>query len=348
MILTLPSNAVEIEPGLYQFTLPIPIKSLGSVFAYFAFDGKRNLLIDTGWSSPEAYEALDSSLASIGFSISQVEKIVVSHLHPDHFGLVGEIKNHSTEAIMLMHHADAITIKKDQKDYVDFVVSLHEWLRIHGAPDQEFRSMLEASLELAKSFKPVRPDIEVFGGEQIHVGDKWNFEIISTPGHTQGNICLYEKGKSRIFFSGDHILPTITPNVSLTPSYEGDPLGDYLHSLEMLKDYKVSKVLPSHEFIFTDLKKRIGEIENHHKDRLASAIKALDDHAEGLSAYEVATKLDWYTGSWEKLSAWERRAAMMETLAHLEYLKRKGNVTEIQSRAGNEERILYANFDDCN
>lgn len=127
------------------------------------------------------------------------------------------------------------------------------------------------------------------------------------------------------------MLPTITPNISLTPNYDGDPLGDYLASIKAIGRLSpVSKVLPSHEFVFENLRKRLVEIKRHHKERLEDALHALNS-GKAISAYEVASKLHWYTGSWEKLSAWEKRAALMETLAHLEYLTRRNQVTKSTS-----------------
>ena len=161
---------------------------------------------------------------------------------------------------------------------------------------------------------------------------KFKLQVIWTPGHTRGNICIYDTGGSHVLFSGDHVLPTITPNVSLTPNYAGDPLGDYLASLEAIgKLNPVSKVLPSHEFVFENLDRRLEEIKQHHEDRLRDTLQSLNP-GKSISAYEVASKLHWYTGSWVKLSAWEKRAALLETLAHLEYLVRKNQVRKITRR----------------
>ena len=69
---------------------------------------------------------------------------------------------------------------------------------------------------------------------------------------------------------------------------------------------------------------------------------------EALSAYEVSSKLHWYAGAWEKLSPWEKRAALMETLAHLEYLKRRGKVAEIEEIDGDaKKKILFSSIEKC-
>ena len=340
-------NVVEVYSGVYQIRLPIPIRSLGSVFVYLVHEGDHNLLIDTGWNTDECYAALKSGLKSVGVAIPQLEKIIVSHLHPDHYGLSTRLKKEAPDYTLIMHRSDALAIRDTEAKFKLFIQKMNDWARDEGVPADEVRAMMQSSMPVLEFVAPAMPDIQVIGGEVIRVGDQKEFVVISTPGHTVGNICLYERNGSGLFFSGDHILPTVTPNVSLSPLYTGDPLGDYLESLEKLRKYKVSKILPSHEFIFTDLGKRIDEIEAHHKERLDDTLKALEGAREGISGYTVASRMHWHVGPWEKLSPWEKRAALMETLAHLEYLKRKGKVAEIQEATGDERRILYSAISSC-
>lgn len=341
-------TAVEVSPGIFQIRLPIPIKSLGSVFVYLVRSGKQNLLIDTGWNTDESFTALKLGLESAGASISDIEKIVISHLHPDHYGLASRLRKESPDSTIIMHRSDALAIRDTQEKFKLFIKRMNEWARDQGVPGDEVEAMMRSSMPILEFVPPPKPDIELIGGEVIRVGEGKEFFAISTPGHTIGNICLYEGSGSGVLFSGDHILPTITPNVSLSPLYPGDPLGDYLESLNKIRSLDVSIVLPSHEFIFSNLRERIEEIERHHEERLEDTLSALKGAREGLSGYDVASKLHWYTGSWEKLSAWEKRAALMETLAHLEYLKRRGKVAEIEeSSDGERRRILYSSISDC-
>lgn len=330
----------EVKSGLYQIRLPIPIRSLGYVFAYYVQDGNHSLLIDAGWPSKEAYETLERSLSEIGVRLDQIDQVVISHLHPDHFGLAEQIKELRTDSKLIMHQADASMILERYDDYQGFTKELHEWLAVHGAPEEELKAMIDVSSMMLNFFRPPKPNQIVLGGERIKVGTKWNFEVIPTPGHTIGTICLYDQNGSKVLFSGDHILPTITPNISLGPFYKGDPLGDYLNSLNLVDHLDVETILPSHEYIFNDLHKRVQEIKNHHDQRLAETISVLQTN-ETMSGYQIASKLHWYSGTWEDLGPWERRAAVMETLAHLEYLKRQRKVTEISELVEGKPRIEY-------
>ena len=325
-------------PGLYQIKLPIPIRSLGSVFAYFVFDGENNLLIDTGWQGADSRKALEDAMDVVGFSLSDVETVVVSHLHPDHFGLAEDIKDSAPNSKLIMHRLDAAWILNSREEYERFMKELHDWLGLHGTPKDQLEAMYIASKKMLNFFRPPRPNIVAEGGDIIRVGEKWRFELIHTPGHTAGNICLYEN-QSKVFFSGDHILPTITPNISLSPRYNGDPLGDSLASLSRLKSLDTGIILPSHEYIFSNLGKRIEEIEEHHKARLDETMDIVKKSPS--TAFECAELLRWNSGVWESLSPWDRRAALMETLAHLRYLAVSGRVLEVERSEGSSKQIHF-------
>ncbi len=336
-------SPTEILPGLYQILIPIPIESLHVVFVYLAMDGEHNLLIDSGWSSEEARNTLKEALNSLGLSFEKLENVVVSHLHPDHFGLAEEIRDAAPSSRLIMHKADAEGILKTKNEFELFLRELHEFLGAHGTPISELDEMQGASLKMVSFFRPPNPNFVAKGGEIIKVGNKWRFQIIHTPGHTIGNVCLYDLEGSKTLFSGDHVLPTITPNISLSPRYDSDPLGDYLDSLASLKKFDVGPVLPSHEHVFTNLGKRVDEIVEHHRERLEEVYSIFEmSKNDKLVAYDVAKLIHWKNGTWESIGPWERRAALMETLAHIQYLKYRGRLTELREVRGGELGISFS------
>ena len=77
--------------------------------------------------------------------------------------------------------------------------------------------------------------------------------------------------------SGDHVLPRITPNIPFHPQAGANPLGDYLASLDKLEPYDVNEVLPAHEYRFEDLRKRLEELRQHHRDRFTEVIAILSE-----------------------------------------------------------------------
>jgi glyoxylase-like metal-dependent hydrolase (beta-lactamase superfamily II) len=323
------------DPLLHQISLPVPARGVKNVFCYLLKDEDEIILIDSGWNATDSFTILQKTLGYLGVKVNSISKIIITHLHPDHFGLSGLLKEKSN-AIVCMHERDTSLIGQRYEDFQDFLNELHSWLRKHGTPEIDLKEMLEASLPMLKYIHPVFPDLLLHGGEEIRTKNR-TLQVIHTPGHTPGNICIYIP-ESRVLFSGDHILPTITPNIGLNPQYDGSPLHDYLNSLERVSRLDVDIVFPAHEYSFANLKERIQEILIHHKQRLEELLIILEKE-RGKTAYEVARKMTWYSGSWELLSPWERRAALMETLAHLEYLKREGKI--IEENLGLVREIVY-------
>src|SRR5690606_13925734 len=89
----------------------------------------------------------------------------------------------------------------------------------------------------------------------------------------------------------------------------------------------VKHVLPAHEFNITDIKKRVAEISAHHKERLDEMMRCVD--RGGSTAYDVASRVQWTTGKLADFEPWMQRAAVTETLAHLEYLFEEEQLSKV-------------------
>jgi len=137
-------------------------------------------------------------------------------------------------------------------------------------------------------------------------------------------MCLYE-AKEKIFFSGDHILEDITPNISLW-SEDDDPLEKYLRSLDKIDAYDIRQVLPGHRNPFTDHRRRIAELKKHHEIRTEEVVSILKRGKQ--TAYQVASQMSWDIDCdrWEDFPLPQRWFAGGEALAHLQYLQGKGRV----------------------
>ena len=208
-------------------------------------------------------------------------------------------------------------------------------LRRHGVPELELAALRSASMPALQFVTVTLPDRVLYGGEIIHTGI-YDLEIIWTPGHSPGHICLFEP-KERLLFSGDHILPSITPNVSSHVHSGDNPLGDYLYALHKLRNLPVSKVLPAHEHTFTDLSGRIAEIIDHHSKREVEIQQAIQ--GESHNSYEIASRISWNIPGldWEHLPALQKRFAVTETIAHLDLMRWEGKVNKVVK----DDRVLY-------
>ena len=311
----------QIMDGLYQLRVPIPNNPLGWVLPYLIEGNDGWTLVDSGWNVPEAFDALEQQLNDAGVGFAKLKTLLVTHVHPDHYGLAGQVKERSGATIVI-HQRERDLIRSRYRNPEQLLATMGEWLEMHGVPKQNRDDLKTSAMPVRGFVDAVDPDQVVWGGEHIEIG-RFEFEVWWTPGHSPGHICFLERGK-KFILTGDHVLPTITPNISLHPQQQGNPLGDYIASLKRLEELDVEQVLPAHEYSFVDLRKRLQEIEIHHAERLEEMI-AVVGHSQQ-TAFEVARQVKWVTGTLDSFTPWMQRAALGETLAHLDYLVLEGRL----------------------
>jgi len=310
----------EVIPGIYQLQLPMLNTSLGHVNAYLVQGSNGYLLIDTGWNTDESFDSLERQLAEIGISFEDVSQILITHIHPDHYGLAGKLKQLSRAKIAL-HYVEKDSIESRYISIDKLLQQIAQWLHINGVPAKELHELQTASVGVIKFVATTLPDVILRGGETISNGT-FSFQVLWTPGHSPGHISLYEPSQ-KILISGDYILPTITPHIGLYPQSSINPLDDYLKSLNAIKQLEVNLILPGHEHPFINLQQRIDELIRHHEQRNSEILETIK--VKPKTAYQIATEMTWMSdiggASWQKLAPWDKRMAVMETLAHLESMR---------------------------
>ncbi len=322
---------MEIVRGLNLVKVPIPDNPLGYLNCYVVAGKDGCLMVDTGWNTNEALTALREGLQELGLSVTDIATIVLTHVHPDHFGLAGKLKQLSPHTKILAHHWESALIDSRYIKFTDLQRKMGVLLRRHGVPDVEVPGLETASMPAIEFVTITMPDETLYGGEVLDTG-LFNLEVIWTPGHSPGHICLYEP-QNRLLLAGDHILPKITSNVSYHVQSGDNPLGDYLYALQKLQKLSVTKVLPAHEHVFDDLPGRIAEIMTHHDNRKEEMRGFIRE--KPLVAYEIASRVSWDIQgiTWEQLPTYMQRVAVCETIAHLEYMRWEGTVTRIDENA---------------
>lgn len=326
----------RIQPGIHQIVTPFPeyereeayrmrhdleahprvTRGLPYVLPYFISSRGDTLLVDCGWNTDDTYEALQEQLAEVGARIADVQTLVLTHAHPDHCGLAGRLKKEAGCTVW-MHEVEAGFLRSRYASPEELLDRMDIWYRRHGVSEDDRPELERGSMPMRFFVAVFEPDKLATGGERLQVGD-FIFELIWTPGHSPGHLCLYEPNHE-LLISGDHILPTITPNVSLHPQQRANPLQDFLDSIEKVAKLKVRRTLPAHEWDFADFHKRIDELRVHHLARLEDMLEAVGSEGP-VTATEVAQRVRWTTGSYESLPAWMKRAAIGEALSHLVYL----------------------------
>ncbi|HZD00744.1 MAG TPA: MBL fold metallo-hydrolase [Actinomycetes bacterium] len=319
-------HAEPVLTGLWSVPVPIPASPLRYVLTY-AFEVPGGLvLVDPGWNAPESLAALSSGLATIGAGLRDVRGVLVTHMHPDHYGLAGRVREISGAWIGL-HPADAALIHDRYEEVDDLLERTMAWLRDTGVSASDLPDMRDASMALRGFVVVARPDVLLEDGDRPEVPG-WQLVAVHTPGHTPGHLCFHEE-RQGLLLTGDHVLPRITPNVSIHPQSGRDPLGDYLASLQRLRKYDGSTALPGHEWRFDHLGERIDQIVAHHEQRLDATEALVRAGAE--TVLEVATRLGW-SQPWERIEGFMRRAAIGETHAHLVALERCGRLARSGQR----------------
>src|SRR5947209_4858516 len=209
-----------------------------------------------------------------------------------------------------------------------------QFLSQHGLPPSElwFTQVDPQAMRTIIHVPPHEGITLVEDGQAIDlVGER--YQVIWTPGHSDGHICLYRE-RDGVFLAADHVLPRITPNIGLYSEYDrNNPLDDYLHSLRKVAPLPTSIVLPGHGEPFKDLAGRVAEIIEHHEQREMQILTLLDERPQ--HAYQLAEQL---FGARLKSNE-ARRMAVAETLSHLEYLRYGG---QVEQQKTNDGVILYA------
>ncbi len=318
---------MEIAAGIHLIKVPIPDNPLGHLNCYLVQGKEGWLMVDTGWYTPDAYDALKSGLKALGLGTTDIATIVVTHVHPDHFGLAGRIKASSPRTLLAMHRYEADLIESRYIKFNALSQRMDPIFERHGADRAENEQMKTASMPALQYVITTFPDQTLYGGEILSTG-MYDLEVIWTPGHSPGHICLYEP-RNQLLFAGDHILPTISPNVSYNAQSGDNPLGDYLGALRKVQNLPVTKVLPGHENIFTDLHGRVEQIVEHHKKREEEILRVISKGPKNAS--EISSQLTWNIPNlrWDQFPIMHRRIAMTETIAHLEAMRWEGKVTKI-------------------
>lgn len=309
----------KVRPGLWSVPVPIPDNPLRYVLVYVLELDDGVAIVDAGWNTDRAWQALTEGLIEAGGSVADVRAVLVTHIHPDHYGLAGRVRE-ASGAWIALHPADAAMLRARYIETDDLLERMRDLMADSGVPEDELPDLNFASMALRSQVSMAEPDVLLEDGQMVALPG-WDLRVVWTPGHSPGHVCFHSE-QSRLLLSGDHILPRITPNVAFHSQQVPDPLGDYLDALRKVRDLPTDEVLPAHEYRFAGLDERVDEMLAHHGERLEEIEHALAARP-GSTAWELTLALSW-SRPWAEIPPFMRRAANGETLAHLVLLERRG------------------------
>lgn len=305
----------RVQDTLYalQVPIPFPMKTVTVLIDV----APPVTLIDCALDTPEARGAIEDALAALGLHWPDIGRLIVTHHHPDHYGLAGLIEERSG-AEVLMLELDIARGERYWHDWEAWLPGHNKHLIENGLPPE---SLLGAEAESRRSRGRVRPASRVtplHEGETVRLANR-DWQVLWLPGHADGHLGLYDP-VSRDLIAGDAILPRISPNIGLYAYSRPDPLGDYLGTLAKLEALDPARSIVGHYGPYLpDTAGRARELAAHHAERLAFCRAALA--AQPLSGYALSLRMFA-----RDLDTTGRRFALAETLAHAEHLRARGEV----------------------
>jgi len=294
--------------SVYQITLPTPYK-VGPVNIY-VIKNRPVTLIDAGADTPEAYKVLRHMLTLLGVNVNDIERVLLTHNHPDHTGLASKIAAASGAAIM----THEIEIQK-----------------LAGAEDpisERMPYLLETGIALDE-IQAIQTERDELPGvtmidEKIHAlhdGDLLEFDdgalqVLHLPGHSPGHLCFYSP-EQKFFFSGDFMISHISPNPLLEPDPDSPgrrlpTLSQYLQGLERVERMDISVVFPGHGGSFSDYHGVIEGVRKHHEQQVNLMLSQLK--GDELNTYQLCRKI------YPKLKGWDVFLGLSEIQANLDLM----------------------------
>ncbi|MDX6233744.1 MAG: hypothetical protein QOH68_2816 [Nocardioidaceae bacterium] len=327
------TNRTEIEAPdqltarVVRIPLPLPLADLHTVNCYAIVGDRGVALIDPGWATPENEKTLTAALASLGVEPGDVEKTLVTHHHWDHI---------AQAAVWQREHGIPLHLGREEHHSLDAFAATGEpygtqldQVRRAGAPE-----IAAAMAELP--WEPYEEGIEV-GAADVWLTDGQDIDcgghtIIArhTPGHTRGHMVFHDP-LDDLLFTGDHILPRITPAIALETDPEELPLRSYLASLQLFVDRPDGRMLPAHGAVTESTRARAEELLEHHRERLdviADLVGAGFHTGAG-----IAREMRWTRRlqTVDELGPIHGMTAVSEVVAHLDLLADQARVVKDDS-----------------
>jgi glyoxylase-like metal-dependent hydrolase (beta-lactamase superfamily II) len=327
-------GAQTVAPGVHRIPLPLPMDGLRAVNVYAIEDGDGLVLIDGGWALDVSRQALETALARIGHGVGDIRRVLVTHVHRDHYTQAVAIRR-AVGAEVALGIGEQGSMRDLLAGRSGMLAAQPERLRRLGA--SALADQLDAvPVDLSETLAFYEaPDVWLEPG-RVELSTRV-LDAVHTPGHTRGHLVFHE-AEHGLLFAGDHVLPHITPSIGFEPDRPPFPLRDYLGSLARVLAMPDAVLLPAHGPAGGSTHRRAEELLAHHETRLTDTHDALVSGA-GLAG-EVARILRWTSRGrdFAELGLFDQMLAVLETAAHLDVLVLRGDAT----RDDEGDTITYA------
>ncbi|MGI5838711.1 MAG: MBL fold metallo-hydrolase [bacterium] len=319
----------QVGKNIYRSEIPLPRNPLKALNSYIIKGEEKTVIIDTGFNCPESKEAFYGNLAELNVVAGKAD-VIITHLHADHSGLAHEL--HEQGARIFMSRGDGVAAQR-MRGGGNWSKS-GERMRLFGFPagSDLLRTHPGRIYAPAGEF----PFTILTEGDRIAVAG-YRFAVVAVPGHTPDMINLFEP-EHGFYFSADHVLDPITPNIAFWGFEYPVILKQYFDSLRKIYNYPIKLMFPAHRQLIRDHRKRIDELILHHEQRLREVGTILARNGGEMTVQDVAREMHWKirARNWEEFPPAQKSFAAGEAMSHLDYL-----VNQEKAVMREESGVLY-------
>lgn len=323
--------AVAADAGIHRLAIPTPFM-VGRVNAYLIEDDPLTL-VDSGPNSAKALDELEQELNARGHAVEDIELLVISHQHMDHFGLASILARRSgAEVAALAPLAPFLAAYGAQTDLDD---SLAEILMLrHGIPAEIVTALRAVSAGFRAWGSAVEVTRPLAADSELKLRDR-TLRILHRPGHSPSDTIFHDAERS-ILLAADHLIAHISSNPLLArPLDAGEEYLDraragerpqalvtYMASLEQTRAMELDLVLPGHGRPIADHAALIDERFRMHARRAEKIHRLIAEQPR--SAHEIAQEL------WGNVAVTQAYLTLSEVLGHVDLLLNDGRVVEVE------------------
>ena len=311
--------------GVHHIPLELPWSTPGNVNVYLLEENDGFVMIDCGVDGSEYLKLLEMHLNKLGITFNDIKLLVGTHMHIDHIGLSQRLREFDIPFALYKNSIDYLD------EYNDWSIRFKDLIRMakNEYTPVSFIDDLKSISTPLYAGRLEKPDILLSEGRVKSI--KRNLNVVFTPGHDYSEISIYDE-KTKIVFSGDHILPRITPFIPVQ-NENSNLLKEFLDSLDKVDHLDHEIIAPGHGNIISNPHKRIEQMKLHHQRRSERILGFLKN--EDLTGWEITNKL--FPRDLDSLNL---RLAFQETLAHLHLLRSQKRVEKNNKNGVNKWALI--------
>jgi glyoxylase-like metal-dependent hydrolase (beta-lactamase superfamily II) len=319
--------ASAAEQGIHRLAIPTPFQ-VGRVNAYLIEDSPLTL-VDSGPNSGKALDELEQALAARGHAIEDIELLIITHQHIDHFGLASILARRSGAEVAALERLAPYLRDFGAAAELDDRFA-EQTMLLHGIPAEVVTALRAVSASFRAWGSAVEVTRPLRDGEEIELRDR-TLRVLHRPGHSPSDTVLHDEARSTML-AADHLIKHISSNPLIArpldagPDFTGprpEALVDYIASLKLTRAMELSLVLPGHGEPIEDHVALVDQRLRLH-DRRAEKIHGLI-LAEPRTAHEIALEL------WGNIAVTQAYLTLSEVLGHVDLLLADGRIVERES-----------------